>query len=198
MGQSTSARRRAGPSKGDLREAAILEAARRLFAEQPYDTVTIDDLAGAAGLSRTGFYFYFRTKTAVLTALMAHFWDELGASHVWFDSTGPSPELLREQLRTSARLWREHAGILTYAPPSGELREFTAKVKARYDSRAADKIRRDQDLGEATRSLAAHRLAEMISAIRDARYDQLANATDAELEEAVTDLAEAIQRLVYA
>ncbi|BCY08615.1 TetR/AcrR family transcriptional regulator [Actinoplanes sp. L3-i22] len=194
MGQN----RRTGPSKGDLREAAILEAARELFAEQPYDAVTIDDLARAAGLSRTGFYFYFRTKDAVLTALMARFWDQLGDSHVWFDSTGPSPALLREQLRASARLWREHAGILSCAPTSGELREFTAKVKARYDERAADKIRRDQDSGTATKALTAPRLAEMISAIRDARYDQLARATDDELEQAVTDLAEAIQRLVYA
>ncbi|WP_436532183.1 TetR/AcrR family transcriptional regulator [Actinoplanes sp. HUAS TT8] len=195
MGES---RRRTGPSKGDLREAAILEAARRLFAEQPYDAVTIDDLARAAGLSRTGFYFYFRTKTAVLTALMANFWDELGDSHVWFDSTGPSPELLRDQLRVSARLWREHAGILACAPTSGELREFTARVKARYDERAADKIRRDQERGVATTAIAAPRLAEMISAIRDARYEHLARATDEELEAAVADLAEAIQRLVYA
>jgi AcrR family transcriptional regulator len=194
MGQS----RRNGPSKGDLREAAILEAARDLFARKPYDAVTIDDLAGVAGLSRTGFYFYFRTKDAVLTALMGRFWDELGDSHVWFDSTGPSPELLREQLRASARLWREHAGILSCAPTSVELRGFTGRVKARYDERAADKIRRDQEQGSATTTLPAHRLAEMISAIRDARYEQLAEATDADLEEAVADLAQAIQRLVYA
>lgn len=194
MGQT----RRNGPSKGDLREAAILEAARGLLAEKAYDTVTIDDLARVAGLSRTGFYFYFRTKDAVLTALMSRFWDELGDSHVWFDSAGPSPELLREQLRTSARLWREHAGILACAPTSGELREFTARVKARYDERAADKIRRDQEQGTATTAIPPHRLAEMISAIRDARYEQLAEATDADLEEAVTDLTQAIQRLVYA
>ncbi|MFI1993503.1 TetR/AcrR family transcriptional regulator [Actinoplanes sp. NPDC020271] len=194
MGQT----RRNGPSKGDLREAAILEAARGLFAEKPYDAVTIDDLARVAGLSRTGFYFYFRTKDAVLTALMSRFWDELGDSHVWFDSTGPSPELLREQLRASARLWREHAGILACAPTTGELREFTGRVKARYDQRAADKIHRDQEQGSATTTLPAHRLAEMISAIRDARYEQLAAATDADLEEAVADLAQAIERLVYA
>ena len=194
MGQT----RRNGPYKGDLREAAILEAARRLFAEKPYDAVTIDDLAGVAGLSRTGFYFYFRSKSAVLTALLTRFWEELGDSHVWFDSTGPSPELLREQLRSSAHLWREHAGVLACGSTSGQLREFTGRVKARYDERAVGKIRRDQEHGLATTTLPAGRLAEMISAIRDARYEQLAEATDAEIEEAVADLAEAIQRLVYA
>jgi AcrR family transcriptional regulator len=194
MGQT----RRNRPYKGDLREAAILEAAQRLFAEKPYDTVTIDDLAGVAGLSRTGFYFYFRSKDAVLTALLTRFWDQLGDSHVWFDSTGPSPELLREQLRVSSRLWREHAAVLACGTTSGRLREFTSQVKARYDERAVEKIRRDQEQGLATTTLPAHRLAEMISAIRDARYEQLAAATDAELDEAVADLAEAIQRLIYA
>lgn len=194
-------RRRTGPSKGDLREAAILDAARALFAEQPYDAVTIDDLARAAGLSRTGFYFYFRTKSAVLTALMTRFWDTLGDSHVWFDSTGPSPGLLREQLRASARLWREHAGVLSCAPTavasSAELREFNARVTERYSRRCADKIRRDQELGTATTTIAADRLAEMVAAIRDARHAQLTDATDAEIDDAVRDIAEAVQRLVY-
>ncbi|HWS35964.1 MAG TPA: helix-turn-helix domain-containing protein, partial [Actinoplanes sp.] len=144
------AQRRTGPSKGDRREAAILDAARTLFAEQSFDTVTIDDLARAAGLSRTGFYFYFRTKSAVLTALMGRFWDDLGASHVWFDSTGPSPDLLREQLRASAQMWREHAGVLSCTASSAEVREFNARVTARHDRRCADKISRDQELGTAT------------------------------------------------
>ncbi|MEV4343065.1 helix-turn-helix domain-containing protein [Actinoplanes sp. NPDC049596] len=194
-------RRRTGPSKGDRREAAILDAARALFSERPYESVTIDDLAGGAGISRTSFYFYFPTKTAVLTALMSHVWDELAASHVWFDADGPAPELLRVQLETSATLWRANAGILSCAATavatSGELRSFIGRIKARYDERAAEKIRRDQDNGTATTAIPAHRLAEMISAIRDARYGQLAGASDAELREAVGDLAEAIDRLVY-
>ncbi|GAA0448895.1 TetR family transcriptional regulator [Paractinoplanes deccanensis] len=194
-------RRRTGPSKGDLREAAILEAARALFTERPYESITIDDLAGGAGISRTSFYFYFPTKTAVLTALMARVGDELAASHVWFDAEGPAAGLLREQLAASARLWRDNAGILSCAASamatSPELREFVGRVRTRYDERAAEKIRRDQAAGTATTAIAAHRLAEMISAIRDARYEQLAGASDDELREAVDDLTEAISRLVY-
>jgi AcrR family transcriptional regulator len=201
MSQVTPSRRRAGPSKGDLREAAVLQAARRLFSARAYEAVTIDDLAGAAGISRTSFYFYFPTKTAVLTALMTQVWDELGASHAWFDSSGPAPELLRAQLRTSARVSRENAGILSCAATAvvsyEPLREFMTRVKARYDERAADKIRRDQAAGTATTAIGAARLAEMISAIRDARYEQLADATDEEVESAVDDLTAAVQLLVY-
>ncbi|MEU4563197.1 helix-turn-helix domain-containing protein [Actinoplanes sp. NPDC023936] len=201
MSQATPARRRVGPSKGDLREAAILHVAKRMFAERSYEAVTIDDLACGAGISRTSFYFYFPTKPAVLTALMAQVSDDFAASHVWFDSAGPSPELLREQLLTSATLWRENAGLLscsaTAAASSEPLRALLWQTKARYDQRAATKIRRDQADGTATGDIAADRLAEMISALRDSRYNRLAGATDAELRDAVEDLVTAIQRLVY-
>ena len=201
MSPATSARRRSGPSKGDLREAAILETARRLFAAQPYESITVDDLAGAAGISRTSFYFYFPTKAAVLTALMARYWDALAAAQVWFDSSGPSPDLLRDQLRASARLWREHAGVLSCAPSaaasSAEMRDFLTRVKSRHNDRAADKIRRDQEQGSATTAIGATRLAEMIGAIRDACYVHLGDATDAELDKIVGDIATAVQRLLY-
>ncbi|MET0425759.1 MAG: hypothetical protein ABW046_17960, partial [Actinoplanes sp.] len=111
------------------------------------------------------------------------------------------PDLLRAQLRTSAQLWRANAGILSCAATAvvsyQPLREFLTRVKTRYDERAADKIRRDQADGTATTAIAADRLAEMISALRDARYEQLDKATDDDLERAVDDLTEAILRLVY-
>lgn len=195
------ARRRTGPSKGDLREAAILSSARQLFSRRAYDSITIDDLAKAAGISRTSFYFYFPTKTAVLTALMEQVWDELGAAHVWYDSDGPSPDLLRAQLTAIARLCRDNAGILACATTAGgtyePLRDFMARAQTRANDRAAAKIRRDQQAGLATTTIHADRLAEMVSAIRNARFDQLAHATDTDIDEAVADLTEAIRRLVY-
>lgn len=201
MDQGAPSRRRGGPSKGDLREASILRVARRMFAERSYDAVTIDDLAGGAGLSRTSFYFYFPTKPAVLTALIAQVSDDFAASHVWFDSSGPAPGLLREQLLASARLWRANAGLLscsaTAATSSGQIRDLLARTKARYEERAAGKIRRDQADGTATTAIAADRLAAMISAIRDTQYAKLASATDPELTDVVEDLVTAIQRLVY-
>ncbi|GAA2715586.1 TetR/AcrR family transcriptional regulator [Actinoplanes palleronii] len=201
MSQVTPSRRRTGPSKGDLREAAILRVAGQMFADRSYDAVTIDDLASGAGISRTSFYFYFPTKPAVLTALMAQVWDELAASHVWFDSSGPAPELLRTQLGISARLWRANSGLLSCAatalPSSDQLRDFVTQAKTRYDERAAAKIRRDQAAGTATTAIPAERLAEMIAAIRDAEYAKLAHKTDAELDATVNDLVTAIQRLVY-
>jgi len=47
----------------------ILEAARELFAEMPYDKVVIRGIVKRAGIAQGTFYFHFETKQAVVHAL---------------------------------------------------------------------------------------------------------------------------------
>ncbi|UUW91203.1 TetR/AcrR family transcriptional regulator [Pimelobacter simplex] len=47
-------------------EAAVVDAARRLFAERGVAAVSLGDIAGAVGLSRTSLYRYFPTKGHIL------------------------------------------------------------------------------------------------------------------------------------
>jgi AcrR family transcriptional regulator len=61
--------RRASHS-GDDREQAILATAERLLQERPLADFSVDDLAKGAGISRPTFYFYFRSKNAVLLSLL--------------------------------------------------------------------------------------------------------------------------------
>ena len=62
-------RRRARPS-GDKLEESILIGAERLLQERPWASLSIEDLAASAGLSRPAFYFYFSSKDDVLLALL--------------------------------------------------------------------------------------------------------------------------------
>jgi TetR/AcrR family transcriptional regulator, ethionamide resistance regulator len=62
-------RRSARPS-GDDREQAILATAERLLAERAFADISVDDLAKGAGLSRPTFYFYFKSKEAVVLSLL--------------------------------------------------------------------------------------------------------------------------------
>jgi AcrR family transcriptional regulator len=62
--------RRAARPSGDEREQAILATARRLLHERSFAGISVDDLARGAGLSRPTFYFYFRSKEAVLLSLL--------------------------------------------------------------------------------------------------------------------------------
>lgn len=47
-------------------EAAVVDAARRLFAERGVAAVSLGDIAGEVGLSRTSLYRYFPTKGHIL------------------------------------------------------------------------------------------------------------------------------------
>lgn len=49
---------------------AVLDAGRRLFVEQGYARTTMRDVAAEAGVAVDSVYAHFRTKTALLTALM--------------------------------------------------------------------------------------------------------------------------------
>ena len=62
-------RRSLRPS-GDDREQAILATAKRLLEERSLADISVDDLAKGAGLSRPTFYFYFKSKEAVLLSLL--------------------------------------------------------------------------------------------------------------------------------
>ena len=62
--------RRAARPSGDDRESAILETFERLLEERPLASISVDDLARGAGISRPTFYFYFSSKDAVLLTLL--------------------------------------------------------------------------------------------------------------------------------
>ncbi|MGB9308638.1 MAG: TetR/AcrR family transcriptional regulator [Mycobacterium sp.] len=71
VGQPRAGRgRRSLRPSGDDREQAILATAERLLQERAYADVSVDDLAKGAGLSRPTFYFYFKSKEAVLLSLI--------------------------------------------------------------------------------------------------------------------------------
>lgn len=67
--RSSRGRRSARPS-GDDRELAILTTAERLLEDRSFADISVDDLAKGAGLSRPTFYFYFKSKEAVLLSLI--------------------------------------------------------------------------------------------------------------------------------
>ncbi len=62
--------RRALRPSGDDREQAILATAERLLEQRSLADISVDDLAKGAGISRPTFYFYFKSKEAVLLSLL--------------------------------------------------------------------------------------------------------------------------------
>lgn len=111
-----------GPgARGDDREARLLEVGERLLTEGTFNETPISTIAGEAGLSRPGFYFYFASKDELLAELVRHVLAE--ALESWngiLDEPAEDPEeladLVRSLVRDSARLlWIHHQQVMCAA-----------------------------------------------------------------------------------
>lgn len=104
-----------GPSKGDLRQQALVDVAGRLLASHQFAEAQISDLAREAGLSRASFYFYFASKQALLSAVIADalsgFRQLLGDQLEGAELRSPA-ELIAGTVRAATDLWWEHQVVL--------------------------------------------------------------------------------------
>jgi AcrR family transcriptional regulator len=64
-------------SRGDRQREAIIAAVRELLEQQSFADLSVSTISERAGITRSGFYFYFESKYAVLAVIMADFLDEL-------------------------------------------------------------------------------------------------------------------------
>jgi len=111
-----------GPgARGDDREARLLEVGERLLTEGTFNETPISAIAGEAGLSRPGFYFYFASKDELLAALVDQVLAEaLTSWGTMLDEPAEDPEeladLVRYLVRDSARLlWEQHQQVMCAA-----------------------------------------------------------------------------------
>ncbi len=100
MTPSPRSRRSARPS-GDERQRAIVEAFEGLLQTRPMADIAIDEIAAGAAISRSGFYFYFRSKQAVLLELLDRMVAEVDGRLAELGVPGDDP----------AAWWRETIGV---------------------------------------------------------------------------------------
>jgi AcrR family transcriptional regulator len=147
-------RRRGGPRKGDLKEAAILDTAWRLLAEKPVTAVTIEELAAGAGISRSSFYFYFDSRDAVVRALAARMSTELRETVVGaMKSDVPAGDAIRAVIAGLMERWRLHGPLMramdVLAQSDPESRSFWSQVTDAVVMEAAAVIDRLRATGTA-------------------------------------------------
>ena len=74
------------PYPADHREKIrqkIVQAARRLFNQHGFENVSINEIMGAAGLTRGGFYSYFASKTELYAETLACFFTDPTWKNTW-------------------------------------------------------------------------------------------------------------------
>lgn len=63
--------------RGDRQRHAIVQAVRQLLTEKPFAELSVSLISDRAGVARSGFYFYFDSKYAVLAHILGEVVDEL-------------------------------------------------------------------------------------------------------------------------
>ncbi|MFF9490177.1 TetR/AcrR family transcriptional regulator [Streptomyces sp. NPDC014676] len=110
-------RRRDAPSKGDLREQALLDAAEELLEQTSLENLTVEAIAQKAGISRGSLYFYFGSKHEVLAALVERTMRTIRAhaEATARDDSAPPVEAMERAVRATEEVWRAHSTVMRAA-----------------------------------------------------------------------------------
>jgi TetR/AcrR family transcriptional regulator, ethionamide resistance regulator len=193
---------RRAPTKGDQRELALLDAARVVFRAKPISQVTIDELAGAAGIARSGFYFYFDSKQALLAALVDQVIgqnDEEMAE--WLASDGLDRAALRRGLGRSLARWMVDGRWLREAfitpCPGPDMMAVRERLMDKGCTAFRARIERDVRAGLNVGG-PPELVATMVMNLRIMTFsDAYGNPDEFSPDELLDSLTDAILRLVY-
>jgi TetR/AcrR family transcriptional regulator, ethionamide resistance regulator len=106
-----------GLSKGDLREARLIAVARGLVGDGKFEQASVLDLASAAEISRSSFYFYFASKQELLRRLVESALSDIAqglAQELDQEPERPIPGL-RNAISRGVDAWWENRAIMAIA-----------------------------------------------------------------------------------
>lgn len=165
-------RRRARPS-GDEREAAILATAERLLGERPLSAISVDDLARGAGISRPTFYFYFRSKDAVLLTLLDRVVTEADAASAAASAqpAGDARQGWRAMIDAYHATFRAHRSVTLATAElrftNADVRQLWARVSENWVQACTQAIEAERRRGAAPSGLPARDLAVVLNALNE-------------------------------
>ena len=187
-----------GPAKGDRRRQAIVDAVEHLLQSRTIGDLSVEDIAAEAGISRSGFYFYFESKYAALADALSDVADAMeGAADDFFGDTGRAPrDYVYDALSGVAQMWRQHADLLVAvvdaAHSDSGARTLWDDWRARFIDGISRAIEDERQAGRAhTNGATTEDLARVLLAMNLGTLYDLARsrASDEDAERAVSALA---------
>lgn len=181
--ETDTVRRRTGASKAQQRQASIdllLQAALSLFVSQGYRSTNLEQISGAARLTKGAVYFYFGSKEAVLTELLKR------VEHIVLDlalgaalAAGEAP---RDRLVAYVH-YQANLGItardevlllilmsLEFKEKDGAVRDTIRGLYARQRNFMVELIEQGQGSGDFRSDLPARELAALVLAAHDGTF----------------------------
>jgi AcrR family transcriptional regulator len=179
---------------GDRNEAALLEAARALLLSGEFRTTPIREIAKAAGISRQGFYFYFKSKEELAAELVT---EMLYRSQTWratfYDDDRLSPaDALRRVMTASVYGWRDNHVVLgaaiEMAARAPVITEHWIAVAEESADFLADLVVSETKIEALRERDAARRtIVSVIWALERSCYMHFVRGTDDDSDEALAD-----------
>jgi TetR/AcrR family transcriptional regulator, ethionamide resistance regulator len=133
-------------------EEAVRHATLELAEQLPFKDLTVDQIARAAGLSRTAFYFYFRGKHDLLRAAMEEVADEaFTEADRWWHGEGEPKALIRASIEGVVTVYLRHANLMRVgqevAMYDQEMGGLWQELMERFITATAEHLRREQAAG---------------------------------------------------
>jgi TetR/AcrR family transcriptional regulator, ethionamide resistance regulator len=137
--------------RGDV-ERAVLDAMVELAAKRPFSEITVEEIAHAAGISRTAFYFYFRGKTdLLLRAVEAVAEETYREVDRWWHGKGDPHALIRQAVAGTVALYVEQADLLRIAHEVSaydlEVRAYWHAMVERFTAATTEHLERERAAG---------------------------------------------------
>lgn len=122
-------------TKGEKVRADIVAAANQLFYRKGFRATSFADIAVDAGIPKGNFYFHFKTKDALLDAVID---DRLGRLQAQLETWRNDIADPRERLRRAVRMIEnDQSNLLEYGCPIGTLIAELIKTHARQKAHLA-------------------------------------------------------------
>ena len=122
--------------QGDEVRQQIVSAANRLFYEQGYNHTSFSEIAEAAAVPRGNFYYYFKSKDDIFSAVVDARLQRMRSMLEQWDHQYPEPK--RRLKRYVDILLNEEPNILRFGCPMGTLTAELGKTQADLQARATE------------------------------------------------------------
>ena len=165
--------RRASHYSGDDREQAILATAERLLQKRPLGDFSVDDLAKGAGISRPTFYFYFRSKNAVLLSLLDQMNSKAQAALGALDvvSSGDPEAIWRARIESFFEVYGSHRAVAVAGAAAKatnpEVRQLWSALMSKWISYTTIAIKAERGRGAAPDTIPAAELSVALNMLSE-------------------------------
>ncbi len=184
-------------------EAAVLHGTERLLdGGRSYADLKIEEIAGAAGISRTAFYFYFRDKRELLMRLTEDVAEQLYAeAEGWWSGEGDGRVALEQALRSVLALYRAHGVLLRAVVEASAYDDsvagFWRAIIARFVEASRARIDEEQAAGAISPVPARATAFALVWMTERACYQQIVQGGDLDDEEFLGGLVHIWMLAVY-